>query len=100
MLILSLLCAALPLSRVLAGQIPEVDGILGGVPHKSSPARRSAPPLGGHNASSVIPGKLRVMENSGVCGMSLASRVGETDMSHRRNYIWCLSSVGLRRSGA
>ena len=58
--------AFLPIAKVIAsgGQIPVVDGVLGGV---SSTAR---PKLKVASASTTpnTPGQLRVVENSGVCG--------------------------------
>ena len=51
----------------LAGQIPTVDGILGGVPTTTPDTFRAADalPLG---VAATTPGKIRVVENSGVCG--------------------------------
>lgn len=73
MLLLTALTAAiLPLSVFSVGQIPAVDGVIGGVPSSNSlhvldidqaQARVEA-------ASPTTPGKLRVVENSGVCGTS------------------------------
>jgi hypothetical protein len=62
------LLAALPLTTVWAGQVPHVNGVLGGVPEGVN--RKVAVRL--PDASSKLattPGKLRAVENSGVCGM-------------------------------
>ncbi len=69
-MILSTLLTALTISPwygALAGQIPTVDGILGGVPTTIPDTFRAADalPLG---VAATTPGKLRVVENSGVCG--------------------------------
>ena len=65
---------------VSAGEIPVVDGVIGGVPHSSEggPLRHAAvrngtvgrverPPDPGVVRS---PGQLRIVENSGICGQS------------------------------
>lgn len=50
------------LGGVLGGQVPIIGGILGGVPE--------TPPLTFKQASTsaTTPGKLRLVQNSGVCG--------------------------------
>jgi hypothetical protein len=59
---------ALP-SLISGGQIPAVDGVIGGVP---SPGARNFKNLSravsGDASSPQTPGKLRVVEKSGVCG--------------------------------
>ena len=52
---------------VHAGQIPVVDGVIGGVP---SPTSKFAELLAIPQVANVVttPGKLRVVENSGICG--------------------------------
>jgi hypothetical protein len=75
MLVFTVLFATLSLSQVLAGQIPVVNGVIGGVP---SSTKRGMLDNGGHDASvasPVTPGKLRVVENSGVCGQCSSSCV-------------------------
>ncbi|KAF9258401.1 serine carboxypeptidase [Marasmius fiardii PR-910] len=66
---------ALPFS-VLGGQIPVVDGVIGGVPSTNSPVEPQ--PL---TAAATTPGALRVVENSGVCettpGVSQFSGYGD-----------------------
>jgi hypothetical protein len=54
---------------VHAGQIPVVDGVTGGVPSgvKLAAVTKVANPV---PQATTTPGKLRVTENSGVCGMS------------------------------
>ncbi|KAF8875302.1 serine carboxypeptidase [Infundibulicybe gibba] len=72
---LSLLCS-IPLTGVLGGQIPVVDGVLGGVP--SNPVLEKPKVL---KTAATTPGKLRVVENSGVCettpGVFQASGYGD-----------------------
>lgn len=57
------LLTALPIGRVLGGQVPIVDGVLGGV---SSTTSSTKPEL--LKVAATTPGKLRVTENSGICG--------------------------------
>lgn len=66
MLLLSLV-ATLPVLGVLGGQMPVVDGVIGGVP--SSPNRVfESQVLSAVATNTTTPGKLRIVENSGVCG--------------------------------
>ncbi|OCH87134.1 serine carboxypeptidase [Obba rivulosa] len=74
------LLAVLPVTPALAGQIPVVNGVLGGVPSpvSSAPAKVKAAAVA---SSTPTPGKLRVVENSGVCettpGVYQASGYGD-----------------------
>jgi hypothetical protein len=62
------LLAALPLTGVWAVQVPYVNGVLGGV--KDGVTRKVATRLAENPEKlATTPGKLRVVENSGVCGM-------------------------------
>lgn len=59
--------AFFPIARAVGGQIPVIDGVIGGVPNTTLVSPHFA------SASTTIPGtttpgKLRVVENSGVCG--------------------------------
>jgi hypothetical protein len=53
------------------GQVPVVNGVIGGVPTEFSnvaakvPNRRAGAPL---VSGAPVPGKLRYVENSGICG--------------------------------
>jgi hypothetical protein len=60
---------ALPLGT-LAGQVPVVDGVLGGVREGTIPGTRKilSKLADQPHALATTPGKLRVVENSGVCG--------------------------------
>lgn len=52
------------------GQVPVVDGVIGGVPHLSvsqKAANLLAEPL--RVTNTTTPGKLRFVENSGICGI-------------------------------
>ncbi|GLB45331.1 putative peptidase S10 family protein [Lyophyllum shimeji] len=73
----SSLIVALPVLRALAGQIPVVDGVIGGVSQSPNPAEQ--PKL--LSVAATTPGKLRVVENSGVCettpGVYQASGYGD-----------------------
>jgi hypothetical protein len=67
---------AFPFTSVLgAGQFPVVDGVPGGAPEGFIPGTRQVlerlaeqPPVNG-----TTPGKLRYVENSGVCGTCIFS---------------------------
>lgn len=56
------------ISSVLAlkspGQIPVIDGVIGGVGHQTVKTKPALEPL------ATTPGKLRTVENSGICGVS------------------------------
>jgi hypothetical protein len=58
--------AGVLIPSVLGGQIPVVDGVLGGV-SQDIPIRLETTP---RPAQVDAAGQLRVTENSGVCGMS------------------------------
>ena len=54
---------ALP-ALIYGGQVPVVDGVTGGVPYGAHDYTNPA----GVTSTPLTPGKLRVVENSGVCG--------------------------------
>ena len=58
----------LPWTVVHSGQIPVVDGVIGGVP---GPDSNFVELLAIPQVADVVttPGKLRVVENSGICGL-------------------------------
>jgi len=56
--------ALLPWNGALGRQIPVVDGVPGGVPA----AAAKSPQFLRIAAATPLPGKLRVVENSGICG--------------------------------
>ncbi|CAE6503416.1 unnamed protein product [Rhizoctonia solani] len=67
---LSLLGIVLFISFALAGQFPEFDGVFGGVPKDSaskSVALVAAEPDAATSPTTIMPGKLRYKENTGVC---------------------------------
>lgn len=53
------------ISLAVAKQIPLVDGVIGGVPNANSNIKTETV-----SSAAVTPGKLRFVEDSGVCGMS------------------------------
>ncbi|EIM82008.1 serine carboxypeptidase [Stereum hirsutum FP-91666 SS1] len=65
--------------HVLSGQIPVVDGVIGGIP--STPNALEDSVIESTSASAPTPGKLRVTENSGICettpGVYQASGYGD-----------------------
>ncbi|KAF9465808.1 serine carboxypeptidase [Collybia nuda] len=70
--------AIFPIAQALGGQIPVVDGVLGGVSNDASFTKSEAQVL---RVAATTPGKLRVVENSGVCettsGVNQASGYGD-----------------------
>ena len=70
MLLLSVLALAFVLPTVVIGKIPVVDGVIGGVRSSdlSKVKTRAFKDAVDANATARTPGKLRVVENSGVCG--------------------------------
>ena len=69
--------AALPAATVLAGQVPPVNGVVGGV--ETTPKAKAA--AVSPKPAATTPGKLRIVENSGVCettpGVYQASGYGD-----------------------
>ena len=55
----------------LAGEVPIVGGVLGGVPRASSITSTAFTSRLAELSKVTTPGKLRVVENSGVCGILL-----------------------------
>ncbi|CDO70247.1 hypothetical protein BN946_scf184942.g47 [Trametes cinnabarina] len=80
-----LLLGILPaVSRVLAGQVPVYNGVVGGIPDSITRAQLKSSVFAATNGGATIqtrPGKLRVVENSGVCestpGVYQASGYGD-----------------------
>ncbi|OJT04772.1 hypothetical protein TRAPUB_4566 [Trametes pubescens] len=72
-------------AQVLAGQVPVYDGVIGGKADPSTRAQLHGAVLAATDGSSttvnITPGKLRVVENSGVCettpGVYQASGYGD-----------------------
>lgn len=61
------LCVAASLCALShAGQVPVVDGVIGGVPSSTTRVEASIPEP--QVSGTPVPGKLRFIENSGVCG--------------------------------
>ncbi|KAF8989945.1 serine carboxypeptidase [Cyathus striatus] len=88
--LLSLLALG-PLAGALAGQIPVVDGVLGGVSNSTATTSR----LKVLSTSATTPGKLRVVENSGICettpGVFQASGYGDLT-STESIWFWYFAS--------
>ena len=55
----------------LSAQVPIIDGVLGGVPQIPSTVLKKDATL---STSATTPGKLRVVENSGICGNEQLTR--------------------------
>ncbi|TBU34959.1 serine carboxypeptidase [Dichomitus squalens] len=74
----------LAISQVLAGQVPVHNGVIGGVPDPSTRLLSTAGVLAATGSGTIVqttPGKLRVVENSGICettqGVYQASGYGD-----------------------
>jgi hypothetical protein len=70
MLLHSVLVTIFSLPALISGiQFPIVDGVIGGVPSPDA-CNHKTPKEAFYDASAPtpIPGKLRVVENSGICG--------------------------------
>lgn len=66
--LLGLGLGALHASSVSAGQVPVVDGVIGGVRTSDSTTKNLETLASDVRASTPTPGALRVTENSGICG--------------------------------
>ncbi|KAI0271165.1 serine carboxypeptidase [Russula aff. rugulosa BPL654] len=90
MLFYSALVTILALPALISGdQIPAVDGVIGGVPSGAHNSKNLARAVSRDASTQPTPGKLRVVENSGVCettpGVYQASGYG--DISANKS-IW------------
>ena len=90
--------ALVPWNGALGGQIPIVGGLLGGVPTPSPPTANRPQSL---QTTATTPGKLRVVENSGICGKFiylLKALVGSLQyLCYFRDNPWGFSSLRLWR---
>jgi len=99
MLLRSTLVAMFALPPLISGgQIPVVNGTIGGVPHgyDALDSKNLAEAVSSSDASTPrTPGKLRVVENSGVCGVVILFRYASSVVFtfFGRNYAGCLSGV-------
>jgi hypothetical protein len=67
LMLLHYVAFVLPITCVIGGQVPVIDGVIGGVsslPHNPIESKI----LINAAANATTPGKLRVVENSGICG--------------------------------
>jgi hypothetical protein len=93
------LLAALPLTGVWAGQVPRVNGVIGGV--KDGATRKVASKLAENPTKlATTPGKLRVVENSGVCGQYFRLIFGliQTHTSFQRRPLASTRHLGMATS--
>ena len=63
-----LVISLLPRLISASSQFPSVNGVIGGVPHNNALTSKTLNETLANDSSSRTPGKLRVVENSGVCG--------------------------------
>ncbi|KAF8072010.1 serine carboxypeptidase [Lyophyllum atratum] len=95
-MLLLYLALALPMIEVLGGQMPVIDGVIGGVT-SSSHAKSFETKILSNAATNVTttPGKLRVVENSGVCettqGVYQASGYGDI-AANQSIWFWFFAS--------
>jgi hypothetical protein len=87
---------ALP-ALINGGQIPVVDGVIGGVPSPGAHTFKNlAGAVSGNASTPPTPGKLRVVEKSGVCGGPFRLlRIPFHTHTLRRNYVRCLSGFRI-----
>jgi hypothetical protein len=87
---------ALP-ALVSGGQLPVVDGVIDGVPSPGAHNFKNlARAVSGNASTPPTPGKLRVVENSGVCGESFCLlRIPFHIHTLRRNHTGCLSGFRI-----
>ena len=99
MLLLSVLALAFVLPTVVTGRIPRVDGVIGGVRSSDLSTVKTLKDAVDADATARTPGKLRVVENSGVCGKcGLFTITAHCRVNNfGRNYTTCLSSVWIWR---
>lgn len=92
----AILPALIPLAN--AGQIPVVDGVIGGVPATFNLTEKADSVLA---PAATTPGQLRIVENHGVCGKLIHSTLNCREMmifsSSPRNDPGSVSSFWLRR---
>ena len=80
MTLLLRLCIAASLGLLAcAGQIPVVDGVIGGVPTTKINVESSLPQP--QVSGTPVAGKLRFIKDSGVCGQLFASSLGSSDLT-------------------
>lgn len=86
---IALLGALLAIPQAFAHQIPVVDGVIGGVP--TLPREHAYKDTVVGLAGKTTPGKLRIVENSGVCettpGVYQASGYGDLTSSESMWYV-------------
>ena len=74
MFVLSVLALLFVLPSAVTGRIPLVDGVIGGVGSLDLSKVNTLKDAVDANATARTPGKLRVVENSGVCGKCVLFR--------------------------
>lgn len=88
--LLGLGLGALHASSVSAGQVPVVDGVIGGVRTSDSTAKNLEALASDVRSTTPTPGALRVTENSGICGechpLEGIFRVGSVNDKSQRCY--------------
>jgi hypothetical protein len=83
MLFYSALVTILALPALISGdQIPSVDGVIGGVPSGAHNFKNLPRAVLGDASTPPTPGKLRVVENSGVCGRVILFLMHPLSYSH------------------
>ena len=95
MLVLSVLALVFVLPTVVTGRIPLVDGVIGGVGSLDLSKANTLKDAVGANRGDRTPGKLRVVENSGVCGKHSLFRGHYRVHNFGRNHTTCLSSLWI-----
>ena len=91
-LVVSTLLAIILPPAVLAGQIPIVNGVLGGVDPNQSSSRGGTKERISFSGEATTPGKLRYVSNSGICettpGVNQASGYGDLTSDESILYVY------------
>ena len=94
---LSVLALVFVLPTVVTGRIPLVDGVIGGVGSLDLSNANTLKDAVDANRTDRTPGKLRVVENSGVCGKHSLFRGHCRVYNFGRDHTTCISSLWIRR---
>lgn len=97
MFVLSVLALVFVLPSVVTGRMTLVDGVIGDIDSSDLGKVKTLKDAVDANATARTPGKLRVVENSGVCGKCVLFRDHYRAHNFCRNYTTCLSSLWIRR---
>lgn len=98
MLLRTVLVTLFALPALISGnQFPIFNGAVGGVLSPGIQDCKSSKAIFSNIAPTLTPGKLRVVENSGICGKVIVFPMHSLSYSHfGRNYVGRLSGLRIR----